>query len=82
MHLKSSTELVTKEMQIKPRNFSLTRLIKMSKVIIPKNAEEARPWLPSHTISVSLRTFFQESDFKLLASILKHCYILTLEFLF
>lgn len=82
MHLKSSIELVTKEKQIKPRNFSLTKLIKMSKVVIPKNAEEAIPWLPSHTINVSLHTFFQESDFKLVASILKHCYILTLEFLF
>jgi len=43
VHLKSSIELVTKEKQIKPRNFSLTKLIKMSKVVIPKNAEEAIP---------------------------------------
>lgn len=63
-------------MQIKPRNsFSLTKVIKMSKIIILEHAGDETPYTPSHTAHVlhSLKS----RDFKFVSSILKHCYIVT-----
>lgn len=52
-------------MQIKSRNsFSLNRLIKMSKIIIVKTAEDAMSAAPAHTINVLMHILFLESDLK------------------
>lgn len=51
-------------MQIQSRNsFSLTKLIKMSEIIILKTAKDAMSQAPSHTINVLMCSLFLESDF-------------------